>query len=371
MIKGSFAVVGAITGISLVKAFAVPESGFPAGLIVPAYIGVSIVCVFLFFQTGSRIIEASVKVLDALDITIQSMTLIELAVSGAGLVAGLIVANLVAIPVIRVAVIGIPLAIVLNIIFGFLGIFLASNKKHDILHDFSRLRLGNHTANSGHPGYPGSSNDGVQGTSAYMKDYSGYKVVDTSAVIDGRLVDICRSGFMEGELIVPMFVLEELRHIADSADALKRNRGRRGLDVLNVIRTELHYPVKIESMELVESEEADSALIRMAKKFKAKIITTDYNLNKVASFQGVGVLNVNELANAVKPITLPGEEMTVRVVKDGRENGQGVAYLEDGTMIVVDGGKTFIGESVNVQVTSVLQTPAGRMIFARLNILLK
>jgi len=191
------------------------------------------------------------------------------------------------------------------------------------------------------------------------------KVVDTSVIIDGRIVDIWRTGFLEGELIVPSFVLKELQHIADSSDQLKRNRGRRGLDVLNILQKELNCPVKIENVELPEGAEVDTELLKIAKKLGAKVLTIDYNLNKVASVHGVDVLNINELSNAVKPIALPGEEMVVQVIKDGKENGQGIGYLEDGTMIVVDGGRRYIGERINVLVTSVLQTAAGRMIFAK------
>jgi uncharacterized protein YacL len=190
-------------------------------------------------------------------------------------------------------------------------------------------------------------------------------VLDTSVIIDGRIIDVLRSGFLEGELVVPGFVLEELRHIADSADLLKRNRGRRGLDVLNMIQKDLGCPVRIENIEIASDSEVDSELLKLAKKLGGKVMTTDFNLGKVANFQGVPVLNMNELANAVKPIALPGEEMVVQVVKDGKENGQGIGYLEDGTMIVIDGGRRHIGESLNVTVTSILQTAAGRMIFAK------
>ncbi|MDI6632612.1 MAG: PIN domain-containing protein, partial [Thermoanaerobacteraceae bacterium] len=193
------------------------------------------------------------------------------------------------------------------------------------------------------------------------------KILDTSAIIDGRIADLCASGFIEGTLLIPVFVLEELQHIADSNDILKRNRGRRGLDILNQIRKEAKVKVQVYEnvADLADNPEVDAKLIQLAKKMGAKIITTDFNLNKVAELQGVRVLNVNELANALRPIVLPGEEMVVQIIRDGKEAGQGVAYLDDGTMIVVDNGKRYIGHAVRVVVTSVLQTPAGRMIFAR------
>ncbi|MCG0314764.1 MAG: TRAM domain-containing protein, partial [Calditerricola sp.] len=166
-------------------------------------------------------------------------------------------------------------------------------------------------------------------------------------------------------LVIPEFVLEELQHIADSSDVLKRNRGRRGLDILNKIQKELNIEVLIYEDPFEDTLEVDSKLVKLAKKLQAKVVTNDFNLNKVCELQGVPVLNINDLANAVKPIVLPGEEINVHVIKDGKEHGQGVAYLDDGTMIVVEGGKEFIGSTVDVLVTSVLQTSAGRMIFAK------
>jgi uncharacterized protein YacL len=191
------------------------------------------------------------------------------------------------------------------------------------------------------------------------------KVLDTSSIIDGRIADLCRTGFIDGPLVVPQFVLDELRHIADSSDALKRNRGRRGLDVLAAIQKDERVPVVIDDRPVEPGVEVDSMILRLARELGAKVITTDYNLNKVAGLQGVEVLNVNELANALKPVYLPGEEFAVRVVREGKEAGQGVGYLDDGTMIVVEGGRRFVGEEVAVEVTSVLQTAAGRMIFTR------
>jgi len=191
------------------------------------------------------------------------------------------------------------------------------------------------------------------------------KILDTSVIIDGRIADICATGFLEGRIIVPRFVLEELQHIADSSDILKRNRGRRGLDILNTMQKEFGMQMEIISDDQNGEIEVDAKLVHLAKRIGGEVITNDYNLNKVAELQGVSVLNINELANALKPVVLPGEEMSVQVIKDGKESGQGIGYLDDGTMIVIDGGKRFIGEEVGVLVTSVLQTAAGRMIFAK------
>ncbi len=345
VIKFSFATVGCVTGVTLTRTFfeyqltgAVPEFK------IAVYILASLAMGAVFYSTGSKIIEIVLGFLDRLELFLQEMTLYELILSSIGLIVGLVVANLVTIPIKNIEIIGTPVSIVSNILFGCLGIAIAAGKKNENLMDSVRSRTAGLKA---------------------QKAASEPKILDTSVIIDGRIVDICRSGFLEGELVVPGFVLEELRHIADSADILKRNRGRRGLDVLNMIQKDLGYPVRIENIELASDSEVDSELLKLAKKLNGKVLTIDFNLNKVASFQGVPVLNINELANAVKPIALPGEEMVVQVIKDGKENGQGIGYLEDGTMIVIDGGRRHIGESLNVTVTSILQTAAGRMIFAK------
>lgn len=197
------------------------------------------------------------------------------------------------------------------------------------------------------------------------------KVLDTSVIIDGRIADICQTQFLEGPIIIPEFVLGELQHIADSSDGLKRNRGRRGLDILNRIQKELPIEVEIYEGDFEDIPEVDSKLIKLAKVLGGVLVTNDYNLNKVSDFHGVQVLNINDLANAVKPVVLPGEELVVQVIKDGKEQKQGVAYLDDGTMIVVEEGRAHIGKTIDVIITSVLQTSAGRMIFAKPKLLEK
>lgn len=191
------------------------------------------------------------------------------------------------------------------------------------------------------------------------------KILDTSSIIDGRIADLCKTGFLEGVLIIPNFVLNELQKIADSSDPLRRNRGRRGLDILNKIQKENQVAVRIFDMDYEDLSEVDTKLLRLARELEAKVVTNDFNLNKVAELYGVEVLNINELSNAIKPVVLPGEEMAVHVLRDGKEYGQGIGYLEDGTMIVVEGGKNYIGLNIEILVTSVLQTSAGRMIFAK------
>ncbi len=192
------------------------------------------------------------------------------------------------------------------------------------------------------------------------------KILDTSVIIDGRVADVCETEFLDGTIIIPQFILQELQHIADSSDSLKRARGRRGLDVLHRIQKMNHMEVRITEEDFPKIREVDSKLVALGKKLGAKVVTNDFNLNKVAELQGVKVLNINDLSNAVKPVALPGESMRVFVLKEGKESGQGVAYLDDGTMIVVENGRKHISKNVEVTVTSVLQTAAGRMIFTKL-----
>lgn len=246
--------------------------------------------------------------------------------------------------------IGGPLILLVGVICVYLGVAITTSMKEELYYFF--------------PGLAKQSKD-----SAEELPLAQPKLLDTNVIIDGRITDICRSGFCEGPLYVPDFVLDELHLIADSSDTLKRNRGRRGLDILNQMQQESSLHVRVYDRydePLRSSDPVDTKLVHLAKDLNAAIVTNDFNLNKVAQLQGIKVLNVNELANAVKPVVLPGEEMTVTVVREGKEQGQGVAYLEDGTMVVVERGKNSIGETVGVVVTSVLQTVAGKMIFGDL-----
>src|SRR3989449_1899156 len=204
--------------------------------------------------------------------------------------------------------------------------------------------------------------DQIPGTdthAGHAAEAGNTKILDTSVIIDGRVADLCETGFLEGTFLLPQFILNELQHIADSSDPLKRGRGRRGLDVLNKIQKMVDIEVRIVEEDFPHIKEVDSKIVMLAKKMNAKVITNDLNLSKVAELQGVRVLNINELCNALKPVVLPGEQLRVFVLKEGKEAGQGVAYLDDGTMIVVDNAKRFIGSNVNVGATSVLQRPAG------------
>jgi len=194
-----------------------------------------------------------------------------------------------------------------------------------------------------------------------------FKILDTSVVIDGRIADLCDTGFVEGTLVVPQFVLKELQLVADSPDALKRQRGRRGLDVLDHLQKSSQVQVVLSDLDFPDAHDVDSKIIECAKAMDGKIVTNDYNLNKVARIHGIKVLNINELANSLRPVALPGESMSVFILKEGKEKDQGVAYLDDGTMVVVDNSRRMIGQTIDITVTSVLQTTVGKMIFGRFN----
>jgi len=266
-----------------------------------------------------------------------------------GLVIGLIIAALISFPI---SMLPEPFSQVLPfvaaVLFGYLGIMVMLTRQHDI---FALVR-------------------GQLPTRGEVQESGGNGhspvLLDTSVIIDGRIADISRTGFIEGEMLVPRFVLNELQHIADSADSLRRNRGRRGLDMLRRLQNESVTPVRVTDMDIEGVREVDDKLVLLAKQLHCAIVTNDYNLNRVAELQGVRVLNINELANAVKALFLPGESLTVRIVQEGKEAGQGVGYLDDGTMVVIEDGESRINQETEVTVTKVLQTAAGRMLFARL-----
>lgn len=277
-----------------------------------------------------------------------------------GLAIGLIIANLLGAAFSRIPLIGPYIPIIFSIVFGYLGLYITIKKRDDIL---SILPVKG--KNAPKDAKNGEENPAPSEAVEKIGNPPSLKLLDTSVIIDGRIADICKTGFIEGTLLIPVFVLEELQFIADSSDLLKRTRGRRGLDILKRIQTEFDMLVKIDHHDYDDVQGVDSKLIRLGQEIGAKIITNDFNLNKVADLQGVQVLNINDLANAIKPVVIPGETMRITVVKDGKEQGQGVAYLDDGTMIVVENGHRHLNETLDVVVTSVLQTSAGRMIFAK------
>jgi len=290
-----------------------------------------------------------IKAMEYFERSFQKIPAGEVIFGTLGAIIGLVISSLVVMPLSRYGIIGTIISVVVDVLMAALAASITIKKRDDFIAVFYNLKKS-------------SGGKDKKGKSISKGDP---KVLDTSVIIDGRIFDICQTGFVEGPLVIPNFVLQELRHIADSSDSLKRNRGRRGLDVLNKIQKELSIEVQIYEKDFIDIAEVDSKLLKLAQVLNGKVLTNDYNLNKVAEFQGVPVLNINELANAVKPVVLPGEEMTIQIIKDGKESGQGVAYLDDGTMIVVEGGRKYVGETINVLVTSVLQTAAGKMIFAK------
>ena len=299
-----------------------------------------------------------------------------------GLIIGLVIASLIGTGLARVYVVGPYLSILLIIILGYIGLLVGYRMREDfanLVHSRENRQKQLVEAVTKAEGEKAEKADKAEKSEkAERSEKGGFfsrrekkswqappKVLDTSVIIDGRIADVYRSGFLEGDLVVPQFVLDELRHIADSNDALRRNRGRGGLDCLNSLQEEFGSSIVITDADYPDVAEVDSKLLKLAQDLRGAVVTNDYNLNKVAKLQGMRVLNINELSNAVKPVAIPGEEMIATVVKEGKEAGQGVAYLEDGTMIVVENGYKFIGRRLQLIVTSILQTAAGRMVFAR------
>ncbi len=268
-----------------------------------------------------------------------------------GMIIGLVVAFLIgfALSTVDIPLVATVAPLVLSVVLGYLGFQVGFQKREEML---TMLTPSKFT-----PAKKQEAEEPVEKVS--------YKLLDTSVIIDGRIADISATGFMEGTFVVPQFVLSELQHIADSSDTLKRTRGRRGLDILKRLQSERVDAIMITEENFDEVSEVDLKLMRAAKKMGGQVVTNDFNLNKVCELHNVPVLNINDLANAVKPVVIPGEDMHVVVIKDGKEQNQGVAYLDDGTMIVIEDGKGYIGQAINVTVTSVLQTSAGRMIFAK------
>ena len=310
------------------------------------FIAAGLVCGIISFIFSPSLITVFSAFIHETEAMLADMALVDIFFGVVGLIVGLVIAFL-----LSTLTAGIPFSwvrlivnIALYVMFGYLGWSIVTKRKGEI-------------------NVPSWFKRGQKDKTGKTSGVARPKILDTSVIIDGRIADICQTGIVEGTIIVPGFVLQELRHIADSADSLKRNRGRRGLDILNKMQQELDIPIKVNETDY---DEVDAKLIKLAYDMGGVVVTNDYNLNKVAGVQRVPVFNINELANAIKPVVLPGEEMTVTIVKEGKEAGQGVAYLDDGTMIVVDGGRRRVGDAVEVSVTSVLQTSAGRMIFAKI-----
>ena len=315
---------------------------------------------------------------------LSKMPINDVIAGAVGLAIGLIIANLLGNAFARIPVVGNYIPVIFSIVLGYLGVKITIKKRKEltgsfsfiphVLKDILRSREADKAVKETKPEEkppepppePPAEKPKVNLVKLQEHKNKNYKLLDTNVIIDGRIADICKTGFLEGTLLIPVFVLEELQYIADSSDTLRRVRGRRGLDVLQKIREdESNMEVEIMNVDFEEIQGVDSKLVRLAQKLGGKIITNDFNLNKVAQLRGVEVLNINELSNSVKPVVIPGETMRVQVVKDGKEPGQGVAYLDDGTMIVIENGHRYLSRTISVEVTSALQTAAGRMIFAK------
>lgn len=311
----------------------------------------------IFFRLAPLISKSSSRFADNLEKELRGVATDELIIGVIGLVIGLIIALLITqlYRMIQNQYLYTVITIITYLIFGYLGVIIATRKVKGALSAVVQ-----------------ADNEKGESLSFFSKGKKKNgetpKIFDTSVIIDGRIAEIMKTGFLEGPIVIPEFVLVELRHIADSSDSLKRTRGRRGLDILNKIQED--YGIEIYNTDneksLKEIPEVDVKLLKLAQLMNGKVVTNDFNLNKVAAINGVKVLNINELANTLKPIVIPGEEMTVHLVKQGKDNSQAVAYLDDGTMIVVEDGRKMIGKTADITVTSVLQTSAGRMIFGRL-----
>ena len=283
----------------------------------------------------------------------------ELIAGTIGLLFGLIIANLIGVAFNQVPIIGPYIPIILSAIFGYSGLKIMAPKSPEMYNNYVQQWGGDGTKKT--------SRFKMFSTHKSDKASSTPKLLDTSVIIDGRIKELCNTGFIEGPLMVPLFVLNELQIISDSADATKRNRGRRGLDILKEMQDANKVAIEVVEDDYDDLTEVDSKLMRLALDKQWKLMTNDFNLNKVARVQGIEVLNLNELANVLKPALIAGEWIRVQIMKEGKEVHQGVAYLDDGTMIVVEDGKPYVGQTVEVMVTSILQTSAGRMIFARVD----
>ncbi|WP_173917980.1 PIN/TRAM domain-containing protein [Halobacillus sp. Marseille-Q1614] len=318
----------------------------------------AIIGALILFLLTFWIVDYIVNFLRWVEDTLVRAPVADLLFGSLGLIVGLIIAYLInnILQDIEIKVVSQVVPIFITILLGYFGFQVGFKRKDEFL---NLLTLANKKDKKS------SDDESSQTVQVDPAIIPKQKILDTSVIIDGRIADICETHFLEGTVVIPQFVLEELQHIADSSDGLKRNRGRRGLDILNRLQKDLPVKVEIYEGDFEEVQEVDSKLVKLAKVMDGIVVTNDFNLNKVCEFQNVQVLNINDLANAVKPVVLPGEEMSIQVIKDGKEQKQGIGYLDDGTMIVVEEGKDYIGKTIEVIVTSVLQTSAGRMIFAK------
>ena len=319
----------------------------------------TLIGVIIGYLISSFILKQGLVIAKRLERILTHIPNQELIAGTIGLLFGLIIANLIGVAFNQVPIIGPYIPIILSAIFGYSGLKIMARKGPEMYY--------NYVQQWGGEGTKKTSRFKMFSTHKSDKTTSTPKLLDTSVIIDGRIKELCNTGFIEGPLMVPLFVLNELQIISDSADATKRNRGRRGLDILKEMQDAKKVAIEVVEDDYDDLTEVDSKLMRLALDKQWKLMTNDFNLNKVARVQGIEVLNLNELANVLKPALIAGEWIRVQIMKEGKEVHQGVAYLDDGTMIVVEDGKPYVGQTVEVMVTSILQTSAGRMIFARVD----
>ncbi len=350
IVQACFLIVGGTLGIFLLSDL-LALMNFSEGTLFNNPYTTAILGAIIFYIITFWAVDYIVNFVKWFEDTLVKAPVTDILFGSLGLILGLIVAFLGGIPFnsMEIPIVNTVVPILLTLLAGYLGFQVGFKKRDELINLFSIGGRNKKKAVEEEPENP----------------VNRLKILDTSVIIDGRIADICQTKFLEGVIVIPQFVLEELQHIADSSDVLKRNRGRRGLDILNRIQKELAVEVQIYEGDFEEIQEVDSKLVKLAKITNGMVVTNDFNLNKVCDLQNVAVLNINDLANAVKPVVLPGEELKVQVIKDGKEQNQGIAYLDDGTMIVVEEGRNYIGKYIDVLVTSVLQTSAGRMIFAK------
>lgn len=349
IVQACFFLVGGTLGIFLIPDLLTLFRLGNISLINSPYFS-AILGALIFYFINFWAIDYFVNFVKWLEEFLIKVPIMDLIFGSVGLVLGLVVAFLsgFALKDIHVPIINTVAPIFITILFGYLGFKVGLKKREELCNLFLKGKKA------------------VEGEKFEKDDIPNVpKILDTGVIIDGRIADICETGFLEGPIVIPQFVLKELQHIADSSDVLKRNRGRRGLDILNRIQKELSINVEIFEGDYDEIREVDSKLVKLAKLTNSIVVTNDFNLKKVCDLQNVSVLNINDLANAVKPVVLPGEEIFVEVIKEGKEHNQGIAYLNDGTIIVVENGRDQIGKRIDVLINSVLQTSAGRMIFAK------
>jgi len=334
-----FGAIGVLTGFTIANTLVVPLISEDMSLIrIMTYVVLCLLLgVLLYYLTG-KLFNFFIGFFGKAESSVSDISFYEIVVGTVGFIIGLIIANLVSIPFRNIEVIGNTIAILLNITLGIGGMYFAVSKKDEISFDAFRKR----------------------------KVGEGTKVIDSCVLIDGRITQIIQSGFIDGRVVIPQFIVKELQTMADSRDETKRTKGRRGLDVLETLVKDYEYAEVVETEFDETEQETDVKLLKYSDKKKCRIITTDYNLNKVAAVTGIGVMNLNELAMAVKKMAYPGEKFRLLISKEGKENGQGVGYLEDGAMVIVENGREFIGKEKEVTVTSVTQTSAGRLIFSRI-----